>query len=258
LADQGVRELTLLGQNVNAYHSQGAGAAASFADLLTGLVRIEGIERLRYTTSHPIEMSDDLIALHGEEPKLMPYLHLPVQSGSDRVLKAMNRKHDGVFYRDVVARLRAARPDIALSTDFIVGFPGETEKDFEATMQLVRDVGFASAFSFKYSPRPGTPAAAMLGQVEEAVKAERLARLQALLSEQQRAFNQAQTGRTLPVLVTGAGRKRGQKHGRSPYLQAVHFDDDRAQAGDVVAVRIIAASQNSLTGARADMAMEPA
>jgi tRNA-2-methylthio-N6-dimethylallyladenosine synthase len=253
LADKGVREITVLGQNVNAYHGGGGGGAVSFADLLRELARIGGVERLRYTTSHPLEMSDDLIALHGEEPRLMPYLHLPVQSGSDRILKAMNRKHDGAFYRDIVARLRAARPDIALSTDFIVGFPGETEKEFEATLELVRDMNFASAFSFKYSPRPGTPAAAMMGQVGDDVKAERLARLQALLSEQQRAFNASQVDRVLPVLVTGEGRKAGQKHGRSPYLQAVHFDDATARNGDIVPVRILAATQNSLAGARLEL-----
>ncbi len=248
LAGRGVREITLLGQNVNAYHGAAGDSAASFADLLGELARIEGLERLRYTTSHPIEMTADLIALHGSEPKLMPYLHLPVQSGSDRILKAMNRKHDSAHYRGIVAQLRAVRPDIALSTDFIVGFPGETAADFEATLALVRDVGFSSAFSFKYSPRPGTPAAAMHGQVDEAVKAERLARLQAVLSEQQRAFNTAQIGRVLPVLVTGMGRKPGQKHGRSPYLQAVHFEDTQARDGDIVSVRITSASQNSLAG----------
>jgi tRNA-2-methylthio-N6-dimethylallyladenosine synthase len=194
-------------------------------------------------------MTDELIALHGAETKLMPCLHLPVQSGSDRILKAMNRKHDAAHYRDIAARLRAARHDIALSTDFIVGFPGETEKDFEATLQLARDIGFAAAFSFRYSPRPGTPAAAMAGQVDTATAADRLARLQALLGEQQRAFNAAQVGRVLPVLVTGSGRKPGQKHGRSPYLQAVHFDDTIAAAGDTVPVRIVGATQNSLAGA---------
>ena len=258
LADRGVREITLLGQNVNAYHGEHNGGAASFADLLHALAQIEGVARLRYTTSHPIEMTDELIALHGAEPKLMPYLHLPVQSGSDRILKAMNRKHDAAFYRDIIARLRAARPDIALSTDFIVGFPGEKEREFEETLQLVRDVNFASAFSFKYSPRPGTPAAAMMAQVSEEAKAERLARLQALLSEQQRAFNVSQVDRVLPVLVTGEGRKAGQKHGRTPYLQAVHFEDTQAQNGDIVQVRIVAASQNSLTGARLELAPEAA
>jgi tRNA-2-methylthio-N6-dimethylallyladenosine synthase len=249
LADRGVKEITLLGQNVNAYHG-----GASFAELLSAIADIDGVLRIRYTTSHPIEMTDELIALHGSEPKLMPYLHLPVQSGSDRILKAMNRKHDGACYRDIVSRLRAARPDIALSTDFIVGFPGETEKEFEATLQLTRDVGFASAYSFKYSPRPGTPAAAMAGQVSEEAKADRLARLQALLGEQQRAFNASQIGRVLPVLVTGDGRKAGQKHGRSPYLQAVHFEDATARSGEVAMVRINGASQNSLSGEMAALA----
>lgn len=248
LAERGVREITLLGQNVNAYHGQGRRGAASFADLVSALAEIEGVERLRYTTSHPVEMTDALIAMHGSLPKLMPYLHLPVQSGSDRILKAMNRKHDAAFYRGVVEQLRAARPDIALSTDFIVGFPGESDKDFEATLELVRDIGFASAFSFKYSPRPGTPAAGMLAQVREPMKSERLARLQALLTDQQRAFNEAQIGKALPVLVVGPGRNQGQMHGRSPYLQAVHFNDHRLAAGDIVTVRIVGASQNSLAG----------
>lgn len=246
LADKGVREITLLGQNVNAYHG-----GASFTDLLSGLAAISGIARIRYMTSHPIEMTEDLIALHGTEPKLMPFLHLPVQSGSDRILKAMNRKHDGAFYRDIISRVRAARPDVALSSDFIVGFPGETEKEFEATMQLVRDLTFASAFSFKYSPRPGTPASGMMGQVSEAESSERLQRLQKLLFEQQTAFNAAQIGRTLPVLVTGNGRMAGQKHGRSPYLQSVHFTDTNAQNGDIVDVRITGSSQNSISGERA-------
>ncbi len=254
LVEKGVREITLLGQNVNAYHD----GQENFVGLLCALTRVDGLARLRYMTSHPAEMTDDLIALHGAEPKLMPFLHLPVQSGSDRVLKAMNRKHDGAHYRGIVERLRAARPDIALSTDFIVGFPAETEQDFEATMQLVREIGFASAYSFKYSPRPGTPAAAMLGQVEETVKVERLARLQALLLEQQVAFNRAHIDRVLPVLVTGKGRMPGQKHGRSPYLQSVHFDDETAVAGEIVAVRIVSASQNSLAGARLDVAAENA
>jgi tRNA-2-methylthio-N6-dimethylallyladenosine synthase len=246
LADKGVREITLLGQNVNAYHG-----GASFTDLLNELAAINGIARIRYMTSHPVEMTDELIALHGAEPKLMPFLHLPVQSGSDRILKAMNRKHDGAFYRDIISRLRAIRPDVALSTDIIVGFPGETEKEFEATMQLVRDVTFASAYSFKYSSRPGTPAAAMMGQVSEEAKSERLQQLQALLFAQQTAFNAAQVGRTLPVLVTGDGRRPGQKHGRSPYLQSVHFNDTHAQNGDMVDVRITASTQNSISGERA-------
>jgi tRNA-2-methylthio-N6-dimethylallyladenosine synthase len=203
-------------------------------------------------------MTDDLIALHGAEPKLMPFLHLPVQAGSDRILKAMNRKHDAAFYRDIIARARKVRPDIALSSDFIVGFPGEREQDFEDTMQLVRDTGFAIAFSFKYSPRPGTPAAAMMGQVADEVKTERLHRLQALLWEQQTAFNASQVGRTLPVLVTGNGRKAGQKHGRSPYLQAVHFDADTARDGDIVSVRILSSTQNALAGALVAQAVEVA
>jgi tRNA-2-methylthio-N6-dimethylallyladenosine synthase len=252
LTAQGVREITLLGQNVNAYHGAGGDG---FADLLRSLAEIDGVERLRYMTSHPAEMTDELIALHGAEAKLMPFLHLPVQSGSDRVLKAMNRKHDGAYYRDIVARLREVRPDIAISSDFIVGFPGETEKDFDATLALVCDVRFAMAFSFKYSPRPGTPAAAIMGQVEDAVSSERLQRLQAELFGQQKAFNATQVGEVLPVLVTGDGRMTGQKHGRSPYLQAVHFDDTSARNGDIVPVRIVAATQNALAGARAEAAV---
>jgi tRNA-2-methylthio-N6-dimethylallyladenosine synthase len=253
LAARGVREITLLGQNVNAYHGD-----ASFTDLLEQLARIDGLERIRYMTSHPIEMTDELIALHGAELKLMPFLHLPVQSGSDRILKAMNRKHDGAFYRDIIARMRQVRPDIAVSTDFIVGFPGEREQDFEDTMQLARDIDFALAFSFKYSSRPGTPAAAMMGQVDEGVKGERLQALQKLLFEQQTAFNKSQVGRMLPVLVTGDGRMAGQKHGRSPYLQSVHFDDTTARNGDIVSVRILSGSQNSLAGARVALAAEVA
>ena len=253
LTDRGVREITLLGQNVNAYHGD-----ASFTDLLEQLARIDGLDRIRYMTSHPIEMTDELIALHGAEPKLMPFLHLPVQSGSDRILKAMNRKHDGAFYRDIIARMRQVRPDIAVSTDFIVGFPGEREQDFEDTMQLARDIDFALAFSFKYSSRPGTPAAAMMGQVDEGVKGERLQALQKLLFEQQTAFNKSQVGRVLPVLVTGDGRMAGQKHGRSPYLQSVHFDDTTARNGDIVSVRILSGSQNSLAGARVALAAEVA
>jgi tRNA-2-methylthio-N6-dimethylallyladenosine synthase len=249
LVDGGVREITLLGQNVNAYND----GAIGFSALLERLARIDGLARLRYTTSHPIEMSDELIALHGAEPKLMPFLHLPVQSGSDRILKTMNRKHDVALYLRIVERLRAARPDLALSTDLIVGFPGEKDADFEATLALVREVNFSSAFSFKYSRRPGTPAAAMKGQVAEAVKDERLQALQALLTEQQRAFNASQIGRELPVLVAGRGRRPGQAHGRSPYLQSVHFESDAA-AGTIQRVRIEAASLNSLTGAMAEAA----
>jgi tRNA-2-methylthio-N6-dimethylallyladenosine synthase len=251
LAEQGVREITLLGQNVNAYHGAGPdGADWSLARLLLRLAKIDGIARLRYTTSHPLDMTDDLIEAHAIEPKVMPYLHLPVQSGSDKVLKAMNRKHDVALYRAIIEKLRAARPDVALSTDIIVGFPGEREADFEETLALVREIEFGSAFSFKYSRRPGTPAAAMKGQIDEAEKTDRLARLQALLFEQQKRFNEAQIGKVLPVLVTGRGRMPGQAHGRSPYLQAVHFTAP-PEAGKIANVRIEAASLNALAGAPA-------
>jgi tRNA-2-methylthio-N6-dimethylallyladenosine synthase len=246
LAARGVREVTLLGQNVNAYRDQDG---AALADLARRLARIPGLERIRYTTSHPADMGDDLIAAHGEVDALMPYLHLPVQSGSDRVLKAMNRAHTVESYCRTVERIRAARPDIALSSDFIVGFPGETEADFEATLDLIREVVFAGAFSFKYSRRPGTPAAAMPGQVDEAVKTGRLARLQALLEIQQRAFNAAQVGRALPVLFERSGRHPGQIIGRSPYLQAVHCEGGEALIGQIATARIVSAAHNSLAGA---------
>ena len=247
LAAQGVREITLLGQNVNAYENNGVGLAG----LIRRLAVIPGLARIRYTTSHPADMADDLIAAHGEVAALMPYLHLPVQSGSDRILKAMNRAHTTESYRRTVERLRGARPDLALSSDFIVGFPGETEADFEATLDLVREVGFASAFSFKYSRRPGTPASAMAGQVDEAVKTDRLARLQALLETQQRDFNATMTGRTLDVLVEKPGRHAGQVIGRSPYLQAVHFDGAAGLIGRIVPVGIATSAHMSLGGARA-------
>jgi len=247
LAAQGVREVTLLGQNVNAYDGgEGGGLAA----LVQRLAAIPGLARIRYTTSHPRDMDDALIAAHGEIEALMPYLHLPVQSGSDRVLKAMNRGHTAEHYLRLVERVRAARPDIALSGDFIVGFPGEREADFEATLDLIREVGYASAFSFKYSRRPGTPAAAMPGQVAEEVKAERLARLLALLDAQQEAFNQAQVGRVLPVLFEKTGRQEGQIGGRSPYLQAVHCEDSENLIGQIEPVRIVSAARGSLAGAR--------
>ena len=247
LARRGVREVTLLGQNVNAYDDgEGGGLAA----LVRRLARIPGLARIRYTTSHPRDMDDALIAAHGEVEALMPYLHLPVQAGSDRVLKAMNRGHTAEHYRRLIERIRAARPDIALSGDFIVGFPGERDADFEATLQLVRDVGYASAFSFKYSRRPGTPGAAMPGQIADEVKAERLARLQALLDAQQRAFNAAQVGRVLPVLMEKPGRHPGQVAGRSPYLQAVHCDGDAASIGRILPVRIESAAKISLGGER--------
>jgi len=243
LADQGVREVTLLGQNVNAYAGEGGLAA-----LIRRLATIPGLDRIRYTTSHPRDMDDALIAAHAEVDALMPYLHLPVQAGSDRVLKAMNRAHTADSYLRLIEKVRAARPDIAISGDFIVGFPGEREADFEATLSLVREVGYASAFSFKYSRRPGTPAAAMPAQVADAVKDERLARLQALLDAQQRAFNAAQAGRTLPVLFEKPGRHAGQLIGRSPYLQAVHAAAPDRLIGQIVPVTIEDASRNSLAG----------
>lgn len=252
LASQGVREITLLGQNVNAFHGPApaieGGDDWTLGQLCRHLSRIGGIERIRYTTSHPRDMDDDLIAAHGDTPALMPFLHLPVQSGSDRILKAMNRGHTADHYRDIIARVRKARPDIAIASDFIVGFPGESDADFEATMQLVRDIGYAIAYSFKYSSRPGTPAAEMHGHVSEAVKDERLQALQALLREQQTEFNASQIGKSLPVLVTGKGRNAGQMHGRSPYLQAVHFEGPESLNGKIVDVKIVGASLNSLTG----------
>ena len=253
LADAGVREITLLGQNVNAWHGDGLnGATWSLGHLLDELSRIEGVQRLRYTTSHPRDMDDSLIAAHATNPKVMPYLHLPVQSGSDAILKAMNRKHTASSYIELVGRIRAARPDIAMSSDFIVGFPGETDEDFEATMQLVREVTYAQAFSFKYSPRPGTPAAGHDAQVPEPVKAGRLAQLQALLSVQQAAFNEACVGRTLDVLLEKPGRKQGQLVGRSPYLQSVFLDAPGRRIGDTVRVEITATGPNSLTGHMVD------
>ncbi|HEY1751448.1 MAG TPA: tRNA (N6-isopentenyl adenosine(37)-C2)-methylthiotransferase MiaB [Caulobacteraceae bacterium] len=248
LAERGVREVTLLGQNVNAYADPEPGSDGGLAALVGRLASIPGLARIRYTTSHPRDMDEALIAAHGEVEALAPYLHLPVQAGSDRVLKAMNRGHDAAHYLRLVERIRAARPDIALSGDFIVGFPGEREADFEATLALVREVRYASAFSFKYSRRPGTPAAAIPGQVPDEVKAERLARLQALLGEQQQAFNAAQVGRVLPVLMEKSGRREGQIAGRSPYLQAVHCPGEERQIGQIVPTRIVSAARNSLAG----------
>ncbi len=248
LVGSGAREITLLGQNVNAYHGEGANGAWSLARLLYALAEIPGLARLRYTTSHPRDMGDDLIGAHRDLPALMPFLHLPVQSGSDRVLAAMSRRHTKADYMRVVEKLRAARPDIALSSDFIVGHPGETDADFAATMTLVRDVGFAQAYSFKYSQRPGTPAAGAPLQVAEAVRDARLQELQALLRDQQAAFNRACVELSLDVLITGLGRHAGQVGGRSPYLQAVHLDGPAAWAGQVVPVRITTANANSLGG----------
>lgn len=250
LADAGVREITLLGQNVNAYHGDdGKGRAASLGQLIRHLAGIGGIERLRYTTSHPRDMDEELIAAHAEVPELMPYLHLPVQSGSDRILAAMNRKHDAESYIRLVERIRAAKPDIAMSSDFIVGFPGETEQDFEATLSLIREVGYAQAYSFKYSPRPGTPASTEEDQLPEEVKSDRLQRLQALLGEQQIAFNRACAGRIMPVLFDRRGRGEAQLVGRSPYLQSVHIDDAPAHLfGQLVDVVIEEGHRNSLRG----------
>ena len=249
LVAKGVREITLLGQNVNAYHGLDAnGRPASLATLMRALATIPGIARLRYTTSHPRDMGDDLIAAHHDLPALMPFLHLPVQSGSDRVLAAMNRRHKADDYRRIVGRLRDARPDLAVSSDFIVGYPGETDADFRATMALVEETGFAQAFSFKYSPRPGTPAAEAADAVDEAVKSERLAELQALLLRQQTAFNAACLGRTLPVLLEKPGRHPGQLVGKSPYLQAVSVVGLNEGIGSVVDVLIDAVLSNSLSG----------
>jgi tRNA-2-methylthio-N6-dimethylallyladenosine synthase len=247
LARRGVKEVTLLGQNVNAYHGAGpSGASWDLPRLLAALSEVEGLERLRFTTSHPNDMSDALIAAHRDLPKLMPYLHLPFQAGSDRILKAMNRKHTMADYLRIVEKLRAARPDLALSTDIIVGFPGETGADFEETMRVVETVTFAQAYSFKYSARPGTPAAGRDGQLSEEVKADRLARLQDALRAQQAAFNASMIGRETAVLWEAQGRKAGQIVGRSPYLQAVHAEGGPPLLGRITPVEIVGASQNSL------------
>jgi tRNA-2-methylthio-N6-dimethylallyladenosine synthase len=249
LVDGGVRELTLLGQNVNAYHGLNeASDEVGLGALVERLAALDGVARIRYTTSHPRDVDDALIAAHGNVDALMPFLHLPVQSGSDCILEAMNRGHDVAQYLDIVARLRAARPDLALSCDFIVGFPGESDADFEATLDLVRTVGYTMAYSFKYSSRPGTPAAGMPRQVPEDVKDERLARLQALLEEQQQAFNAETVGRTLDVLFERPGRHPGQLVGRSPYNQAVHVATTEYQVGDIAKVAIDSCKPHSLGG----------
>ena len=244
LADQGVREITLLGQNVNAYAHDGW----TLGRLIRAVAEIGGLDRIRYTTSHPRDMDDALIGAHAEVEALMPFLHLPVQAGSDRILPAMNRAHTAESYLGVIERVRAARPDIAISGDFIVGFPGETDADFEATMQLVRAVGHASAYTFKYSRRPGTPASAMARQVAEEVKDERLQRLQGLIDEQAAAFNAVQVGRVLPVLFERRGRRPGQIAGKSPYLQSVHLHAPERLLGSILPVRITAEASRSLTG----------
>ncbi len=243
----GAREIALLGQNVNAWHGKAPdGSTWNLARLLAELADIDGLARLRYTTSHPRDMDAALIAAHRDNPKLMPFLHLPVQSGSDAVLARMNRRHDADLFRRIVGELRAARPDIALSSDFIVGFPGETDADFAATMRLVRETGFALAYSFKYSRRPGTPAADAADQIDEAVKDARLQELQAVLRDQQHAFNRAQVGRSFEVLFTGPGRHPGQSAGRSPYLQPVVVNDADIAPGTLHTVKIVQSNPNSL------------
>ncbi len=249
LAQNGVREVTLIGQNVNAYHGESAdGGICGLGRLLRRLAEIPGIARLRYTTSHPRDVDDELLAAHRDLPALMPQLHLPVQSGSDRILAAMNRRHTADDYLQVVERLRASQPALAFSSDFIVGFPGETDADFRDTLRLVERVGFASAFSFKYSPRPGTPAADMDDQVSEAVKSARLTELQALLQKQNEAFQRACVGRTFAVLFEKPGRHPGQMVGRSPYLQPVQVDGPPTLVGAIAPVRIVAAGPHSLFG----------
>jgi len=244
LVAKGAREIVLLGQNVNAYE----GGGWNMAKLCAALAGIEGLARIRYTTSHPRDMDDDLIAAHRDNPKLMPYLHLPVQSGSDAMLEAMNRQHKADDYRRLVERIRAARPDIAMTSDFIVGFPGESDADFEATLQLVRDVGYATAFSFKYSRRPGTPASTLRKQIPEDVKAARLDALQKLLLSQQYDFDDSRIGQVLPVLFERAARQDGQVMGRTPYLQPVHVTAQGALLGTVADVRIERRTANSLHG----------
>ncbi len=249
LVADGVREITLLGQNVNAYHGEGVdGQPWSLAQLLAHLSDIPMLERLRYTTSHPRDMGDDLLEAHRDLPKLMPYLHLPFQAGADRILAAMNRKHTAVEYLGLIERIRDVRPDIALSTDIIVGFPGETEGEFQQTLDLVGEVGFAQAYSFKYSPRPGTPASNMGDQVPEPVKTDRLQRLQTLLQSQQSSFNAGCVGKVFPVLFERLGRRSGQLIGRSPYLQSVHADAEPSLLGRILNVEISDAGTNSLAG----------
>lgn len=248
LVDRGVREITLLGQNINAYHGAGPDGDWSLARLIWALNDIDGLERIRFTTSHPNDMSDDLIEAHADCPKLMPYLHLPVQAGSDRILKRMNRQHTAGQYLRLIERLRAARPDLHLSGDFIVGFPEETEADFQDTLALIEAVHYGSAFSFKYSQRPGTPAAER-AQVPEDEKDDRLQRLQALLTRQQRALQDAMVGREVGVLFEKPGRLAGQMVGKSDYLHAVHVAAPEIAAGDLRRVRIIDSGPNSLTGA---------
>jgi tRNA-2-methylthio-N6-dimethylallyladenosine synthase len=244
LVDAGAREIVLLGQNVNAWSDGTRG----LAELIRALAKIDGLERIRYTTSHPMDMTDALIAAHGEVDKLMPYLHLPVQSGSNRVLKAMNRSHSAETYLAILEKMRAARADVALSGDFIVGFPGETDEDFEATLKIVDEVRYAAAYSFKYSPRPGTPAAVMEDQIPREIMDERLQRLQERINSHQLAFNRSKVGTDSEVLIERKGKLPGQMIGRSPWLQSVHVETS-AQPGDIVGVTLVAAGPNSMTGA---------
>ena len=247
LVAKGVREVTLLGQNVNGYHGAAEGGTWGLAQLVRALARIEGLERIRYTTSHPNDMAEDLIAAHGEEPKLMPYLHLPVQSGSDKILKAMNRKHTAEEYLRLIERIRAARPDMLLSGDFIVGFPGETDEDHRATLDLIEAVGYGMAYSFKYSARPGTPAADR-APVDGAVADARLQELQALITRQQREVQQGMVGREVGVLIEKQGRMPGQWTGKSDYLHAVHITAPELRPGQLVRARITESGPNSLAG----------
>jgi tRNA-2-methylthio-N6-dimethylallyladenosine synthase len=261
LVASGARELTLLGQNVNAYHGAAPGGAAEewgLGRLVRMLAEVPGLQRLRYTTSHPGDVDDALVEAHRDVPQLMPFLHLPVQSGADRVLEAMNRRHTADDYRRLIDRFRAARPDIAFSSDFIVGFPGESDDDFAATLALIRDVGYSQAFSFMYSPRPGTPAAALERQVPDAVKEARLAELQSLVAEQQAAFNRASIGRVLPVLFERKGRHPGQLVGRSPYLQGVHAAAPADMLGTVQEVRLVEQRRNSILGELASQRVDSA
>lgn len=249
LVEAGAREITLLGQNVNAFHGTGPdGMTWGLGRLIEAVANVDGVERIRYSTSHPRDMDDELIQAHGDIPELMPFLHLPVQSGSDNILKTMNRKHTADHFRDIIEKVRKARPDIALSSDFIVGFPGETDQDFEDTMQLVRDIKFASAYSFKYSKRPGTPAANMGNQLHEMIKSNRLQELQALLNEQQQEFNNSTVGMTLDVLFDRKGKTDGQVLGRSPYNQSVHVYANENDFGKTLPVKIEKSFANSVTG----------
>jgi len=263
LADNGVREITLIGQNVNAYHGEAppssiAGSTWSLARLIREVAAIDGVVRIRYTTSHPRDMDDDLIAVHAEVPALMPYLHLPVQSGSDRVLEAMNRRHGRDLFLRIVDRLRAARSDLALSSDFIVGFPGVGDAAFDQTMRLVEQFGFAAAYSFKYSSRPGTPGSAMSGQVPDSIKSARLAALQSLLGEQARTFNASKVGLTVPVMFAEPGRKPGQIVGKTPWLQSVYAEGPQRLIGHIVDVHLLEGHANSLAGRIASGAYEAA